>query len=65
MEKIRKFFREVRTEAKKTHWPSRKELLSASGVVLIILIFFGFYFFFVDLGFSAAVGAILKAIGLA
>ncbi|HBF68966.1 MAG TPA: preprotein translocase subunit SecE, partial [Thermotoga sp.] len=37
MEKLRKFFREVIAEAKKISWPSRKELLTSFGVVLVIL----------------------------
>ncbi|QTA38371.1 preprotein translocase subunit SecE [Thermosipho ferrireducens] len=60
MEKLRKFFREVRAEVKKTHWPNRKELWGATGVVLLILAFTGVYFFVLDLIFSGTLGAILK-----
>ncbi|MBO8162037.1 MAG: preprotein translocase subunit SecE [Thermosipho sp. (in: Bacteria)] len=60
MEKLRKFFREVKTEVKKTHWPNRKELLGATGVVLIILLFTGIYFFILDLVFSGAMSNLFK-----
>jgi len=35
MEKLKKFFREVIAEAKKTTWPNREELLASTGVVFI------------------------------
>ncbi|MBO8139669.1 MAG: preprotein translocase subunit SecE [Thermosipho sp. (in: Bacteria)] len=60
MEKLRKFFREVRTEIKKTHWPNRKELLGATGVVLIILLSTGVYFFVLDLIFSGVISNLFK-----
>ncbi|SHH56288.1 preprotein translocase subunit SecE [Thermosipho atlanticus] len=60
MEKLRKFFREIKTEVKKTHWPNRKELLGATGVVLIILISTGLYFFVLDLIFSGAMSSLFK-----
>lgn len=60
MEKLRKFFREVKTEIKKTHWPNRKELLGATGVVLIILFATGVYFFVLDLIFSGVMSNLFK-----
>jgi len=60
VEKLRKFFREVRTEIKKTHWPNRKELLGATGVVLIILLSTGVYFFVLDLIFSGVISNLFK-----
>ncbi|MDK2886727.1 MAG: preprotein translocase subunit SecE [Thermosipho sp. (in: thermotogales)] len=60
MEKLRKFFREVKTEIKKTHWPNRKELLGATGVVLVILLTTGVYFFVIDLIFSGLMSNLFK-----
>ncbi|ABR30504.1 preprotein translocase subunit SecE [Thermosipho melanesiensis] len=60
MEKLRKFFREVKTEIKKTHWPNKKELWGATGVVLFILLVTGVYFFVLDLVFSGALSALFK-----
>ncbi|MCD6103974.1 MAG: preprotein translocase subunit SecE [Thermotogae bacterium] len=64
MGKIKKFFREVRSEAKKTHWPNSNELVSATTVVIFILIVMGLYFFVLDLAFSGGIRAILKALGV-
>ena len=64
MEKLKKFFREIRMEIKKIHWPSKEELWGATGVVVIILIVTGFYFAFLDLGFSALMKLVFRALGL-
>ena len=64
VEKLRKFFREIRAEIRKIHWPNRDELLGATGVVLIILGVTGIYFFFLDMVFSNAMEALLRALGI-
>ena len=46
------FLREVRSEAKKVTWPSRKEVYNTTVVVLIAMVFFGFYLYFMDAVFS-------------
>jgi preprotein translocase subunit SecE len=60
MEKLKKFFREVIAEAKKTTWPNREELLASTGVVLFILAVSSIYLFLVDLLFSGTLGVLLK-----
>ena len=59
MEKIKEFwkaakqfFREVRVELKKVTWPSRKETIASTSVVLITVILIAFYLGIVDLGLS-------------
>jgi len=59
MEKIKEFwkaanqfFREVRVELKKVTWPSRKETIASTSVVLITVILMGFFLGIVDLGLS-------------
>ncbi len=42
------FFREVRTEARKTTWPSRKETLRMTGVVLVMVVITAAFFLAVD-----------------
>jgi preprotein translocase subunit SecE len=37
-ERIAKFFRESRNELKKVHWPTRKELVAFTTVVIIITV---------------------------
>ena len=41
--RVRTFFREVRIEMSKVTWPPRKELLQATGVVIIAVIIAGVY----------------------
>lgn len=60
IEKLKKFFAEVKSEAKKTAWPNKEELLTSTGVVLFILAVSALYLFFVDLLFSGTLGALLK-----
>ncbi len=59
MEKIRnwlltakQFFREVKVELKKVTWPSRKETIASTSVVLVTVILVAFYLGIVDLGLS-------------
>ena len=48
----KQFFREVRVELKKVTWPSRKETIASTSVVLITVILIGFFLGIVDLGLS-------------
>lgn len=41
--RVRTFFREVRIEMSKVTWPPRKELLTATGVVIVAVIIAGVY----------------------
>jgi len=59
MEKIKEFwkaakqfFREVRVELKKVTWPSRKETIASTSVVLITVILVAVFLGIVDLGLS-------------
>jgi preprotein translocase subunit SecE len=59
MEKIKEFlqiakqfFREVRVELKKVTWPSRKETIASTSVVLITVFLVAFFLGIVDLGLS-------------
>ena len=54
-----KFFREVRQEAAKVTWPSRKETLTTTGLVLAMCAIMAFFFLGVDLALGAAVRWIL------
>jgi len=52
---IKQFFREVRVELKKVTWPSRKETIASTSVVLITVIMVAFFLGIVDLGLSRLV----------
>ncbi len=57
------YLRDVRNEAKKVTWPSRREVANTTLVVIVAVIFFGFYLFLWDVIFSwvlAKVEALLR-----
>ena len=54
------FFREVRVELKKVTWPSRKETVASTSVVLITVFLVGFYLGVVDLGLSRLIKIFLE-----
>ena len=43
-----KFMREVRTEAAKTTWPSRKETMQTTGLVMVMVTVTAVFFLVVD-----------------
>ncbi len=45
---IAQFFREVRQEAAKVTWPTRKETALASGTVMLMVVVAAAFFFVVD-----------------
>lgn len=51
-QKAKQFFREVRVELKKVTWPSRKETIASTSVVLITVVLVSFFLGIVDLGLS-------------
>ncbi len=58
-QKTKQFFREVRVEMKKVTWPSRKETIASTSVVLITVILVAFFLGIVDLGLSRLVRVFL------
>jgi preprotein translocase subunit SecE len=52
IEKIKTFLKEVRLEVKKVTWPSRRETMMSTIVVLIAVFIISFFLGFVDLGIS-------------
>jgi preprotein translocase subunit SecE len=57
---IKDFFREVRIELKKVTWPSRKETVAATVMVIFLSILVAFFLGLLDIGLAKAVGTILK-----
>ena len=43
-----KYFSQVRQEGRKVVWPSVRETVTTSILVLILMVMFGIFFFFVD-----------------
>lgn len=54
------FLKEVFTEMKKVTWPTRKELVSYTIVVLSIVTIVAVFFAIIDLGLSQLLGLIMK-----
>lgn len=56
---FKEYFRGVRTEMKKVVWPTRKELVSYTTVVIVVCAVFALGFWLIDTGILAALRAIL------
>ncbi len=59
-ERAKQFLREVKTELKKVTWPSRKDALAGTAVVLVTVFVIAFFLGLVDSGLSHLVRALLK-----
>lgn len=57
---VKDFLREVRIELKKVTWPSRKETIAATAMVIILSVVVAFFLGLLDVGLAKAVGIILK-----
>ncbi len=57
------FVRQVRQEASKVTWPTRKETLQATGMVLAMVAFAAVFFFLVDLVLAELVQRVLSVRG--
>jgi preprotein translocase subunit SecE len=56
--RIRTFFREVRVEMKKVTWPTRKELLKSTGVVIVAVVIAAVFIGVFDYIWSVVVNAV-------
>ncbi len=54
------FFRQVKQEVKKVTWPSKKEVMRATVMVLVLVAIASAFFFCVDMIFAAIVRLIFK-----
>lgn len=56
---FRDYFKGVRTEMKKVVWPTKKELVSYTSVVILTCAVFALGFWIIDTGVLAALRAVL------
>ena len=56
---VAQFFREVRQEASKVTWPSRKETGISTGMVFVMVILAAIFFFLVDQVLSMVIPLVL------
>jgi preprotein translocase subunit SecE len=57
------FIRQVRVETGKVHWPTRKETIATTIMVMIMTIILAFFFFGTDALFSGIVKYLLSFLG--
>jgi preprotein translocase subunit SecE len=60
IQKTRQFFREVKIELKKVTWPSRKETIASTSVVLIVVFLVSIFLGVVDIALSRALKILLN-----
>jgi preprotein translocase subunit SecE len=60
VESVKQFLREVKTELKKVTWPSRKDTLSGTAVVLVTVFVIAVFLGIVDSGLSNLIKMVLK-----
>ena len=59
LSKIRQFLEEARAELKKVTWPTRKQTLASTGVVLVVVIFLSLFLGLVDFGLAKIIKVLL------
>lgn len=57
---LKKYFRDLKSEIKKVVWPTRKQVINNTGVVLTVMAIFGLFLAGVDAGLGAAIKALLS-----
>lgn len=60
IEKSIQFLREVRAELKKVTWPSRKQTLGSTLVVIVLVMIISFFLGMVDMGLSSLIRLVLQ-----
>ncbi|WP_424361045.1 preprotein translocase subunit SecE [Methylocystis parvus] len=55
------FLQEVRAEAGKVTWPTRKETMITTGLVIVMVLFASLFFVLVDSALRFGVGLMLRA----
>jgi preprotein translocase subunit SecE len=54
------FLQEVRAEAKKVTWPTQRETMITTGLVILMVLFASLFFVVVDWGLRFLVGLMLR-----
>jgi len=60
VEQVKKYFRGVYNELKKVHWPTRREVLTYTGVVVVAVIFVAALIWIFDLIMSGFIQMIIR-----
>lgn len=54
------FLREVKIELKKVTWPSRKQTIGSTAVVIVLVLIISLFLGFVDIGLSSLIRVVLQ-----
>lgn len=57
---IKKYFKDLKSEIKKVVWPSKKQVINNTGVVLTVMVIVGLFLAGIDAGLGAAIKALLS-----
>lgn len=57
---VKKYFKDLKSEIKKVVWPTRKQVINNTGVVLTVMVVVGLFLAGIDAGLGAAVKALLS-----
>ncbi|MDL1968095.1 MAG: preprotein translocase subunit SecE [Deltaproteobacteria bacterium] len=60
LQKSLQFLREVKVELNKVTWPTRKQTIGSTLVVIILVMIISFFLGIVDIGLSSLMGVVLK-----
>ncbi len=60
LQKSLQFLREVKVELKKVTWPTRKQTIGSTLVVIILVMIISFFLGIVDIGLSSLIGVVIK-----
>jgi preprotein translocase subunit SecE len=60
LNKVKEFFREVKTEVKKVVFPTKEELIGSTWVVIITVLIISLFLGIIDLSLSKIVGVALR-----
>ena len=58
--RIQRFFHDIRIELKKVNWPTRRELLVFTGIVIVVIFAVGIFFWILDTGLTALLKLIIR-----
>lgn len=58
--KIRKYFKDLRSEFKKVVWPTKKQVINNTGIVLIAMCISGIFIWGLDTGLSQVLKLVLQ-----
>lgn len=58
--KIATFFRDLKSEFKRISWPTFKQVLNNTGIVIAFIVILGLFVWLVDLGFTYLYQLIIK-----